>query len=163
MTSVFNTKWEIGKPKSIIIPGIQMHTNQVFHCWNNPVLALFLKNFFYNIYDPILFEIEVDEIVSDNGIIFASKMQTITSKLDLPQINKKQQDIFCIRMAKMMDVDERLNLLDDTIILNNSLFLSHVYNVIFNVYRYYNMFTETEVKKSLNKKLINIATDIMEL
>ena len=113
MVSYGDTKWEIGKPITLSKEGVQMCTDQVFHCYNHPALAIIFNPIHANIKNPKLFEIEVDKIVATDGLKFASKSQTLIKELPLPQIELIQKIEFAIRVAKLVYKDEQWNIWAD--------------------------------------------------
>jgi hypothetical protein len=109
MTSHNDTKWELNVPISIEKPGKEMCTDQVLHCYNHPLLAVFLKPIHTNIKEPCLFEIVVDEIVNSDGLKFASKSQTLINEIPLPEISTEQRIAISIKIAKTVYKDEKWN------------------------------------------------------
>ena len=102
-------QWEIGKTYTIEKPGNEMCSDEVFHCYNHPILAVLLNRLHVNIRNPRLFEIEVPEFVNNDGLKFASKSQTLVKELDLPTITNDQRLEFAIRVAKLVCDDEKWN------------------------------------------------------
>lgn len=113
MTSHNDTKWEIGTTITILKPGKEMCTDQVLHCYNHPLLAVFLNPIHADIKNPLLFEISVDEIVNSDGLKFASKSQTLINKIPLPEISTEQRIEIGIRIAKTVFKDKKWNLWAD--------------------------------------------------
>ncbi|HNC65392.1 MAG TPA: hypothetical protein PK075_12140 [Chitinophagales bacterium] len=113
LKSYNNTQWELNKTITVNIPGNAMCSNQVLHCYNHPLLAVFLNPIHAAISDPRLFEIEVDEIVANDGLKFASKSQTLIKELELPKISLEQKIEFGIRVAKLVYNDENWNIWAD--------------------------------------------------
>lgn len=109
LTSYSNTQWELDKTITVSVPGNAMCTNQVLHCYNHPLLAVILNPAHADIKNPRLFEISVDEIVSNDGLKFASKSQTLIKELELPKISLEQKVEFGIRVAKLVCKDEKWN------------------------------------------------------
>jgi hypothetical protein len=102
LTSYEDTKWEIGTPITIAKEGVEMCSDQVLHCYNHPVLAVVFNPIHASIYNPKLFEIEVDKIVATDGLKFASKSQTLIREISLPEITTKQKIEFAIKVAKLV-------------------------------------------------------------
>jgi hypothetical protein len=113
MTSHNNTKWEIGVPISILKEGNTMCSDEVLHCYNHPLLAVFLNPIHANIKEPKLFEIKVDEIVNSDGLKFASKSQTLLKKIPLPEISIQKKIEIGIKIVKTINKDEKWNLWAD--------------------------------------------------
>jgi hypothetical protein len=109
LTSRNNTKWEIGVPVTIQKEGVEMCTDQVLHCYNHPLLAVILNPIHVGISNPKLFEIEVDKIVNNDGLKFASKSQTLLKEINLPFLTTYQQVVFAIKVAKLVCNDEKWN------------------------------------------------------
>lgn len=109
MTSHNDTKWEIGTTITILKPGKEMCTDQVLHCYNHPLLAVFLNPIHADIKNPLLFEIKVDEIVNSDGLKFASKSQTLLKEISLPEISTEQRIAISIKIAKTVYKDEKWN------------------------------------------------------
>jgi hypothetical protein len=109
MTSYKDTKWEIGVPISILKEGNTMCSDEVLHCYNHPLLAVFLNSIHADIKEPKLFEIKVDEIVNNDGLKFASKSQTLINEIPLPEISSEQRIEIGIKIAKTVYKDEKWN------------------------------------------------------
>jgi len=109
LTSYDNFQWEIGKEYTIDRPGNVMCSNDVFHCYNNPLLAEFMMpmHLFEKDYD--LYKIEVPEFVNSDGLKFASKSQTIIEKVERPVITNEQRIEIAIRVAKLVYVNVEWN------------------------------------------------------
>ncbi len=102
-------QWEIGKTYTIDKPGNKMCSDEVFHCYNHPVLAVLFNPTHGFIDNPRLFEIEVPEFVNNDGLKYASKSQKLIKEIDLPVISMEQRAEFAIRVAKMVCKDEAWN------------------------------------------------------
>jgi len=113
MTSHNNTKWEIGVPISILKEGNTMCSGEVLHCYNHPLLAVFLNPIHANIKEPRLFEIEVDKIVNSDGLKFASKSQTLLKEIPLPEISLQKKIEIGIKIVKTVNKNEKWNLWAD--------------------------------------------------
>jgi hypothetical protein len=113
MTSYNNTKWEIGVPISIIKEGNTMCSGEVLHCYNHPLLAVFLNPIHANIKEPKLFEIEVDKIVNSDGLKFASKSQTLLKEIPLPEISLQKKIEIGIKIVKTVNKNKKWNLWAD--------------------------------------------------
>lgn len=113
LKSFNNTQWELNKTITVNIPGNTMCSKQVLHCYNHPLLAVLLNPIHADIYTPTLFEINVDEIVNNDGLKFASKSQTLVKKLSIPEISIEQKIEFGIRVAKLVSKDKIWNLWAD--------------------------------------------------
>jgi len=109
MTSYNDFRWEIGKEYIIIEPGNMMCSNDVFHCYNNPLLAEFMLPFHLSGNDYDLYKIEVPEFVNNDGLKFASKSQKILEKVDRPVISREQRVEIAIRVAKLVCKDVEWN------------------------------------------------------
>jgi len=102
MTSYNNFQWEIGKEYTIDKPGNEMCSKQVFHCYNNPLLAEFMMPLHISfIVDYDLYKIEVPEFVNDDGLKFVSKSQKVIEKIERPIITAEQRTEIAIRVAKL--------------------------------------------------------------
>jgi len=113
MTSYKDTQWEIGVPISISKPGNAMCTDQVLHCYNHPLLASFLNTVHANIKNPRLFLIEVDSIVNNDGLKFASKSQTLLEEIPYIDIPLLKRIEIAIKIAKTMHKEEEWSLWAD--------------------------------------------------
>ena len=102
-------QWEIGKEYTIDKPGNKMCSDEVFHCYNHPVLAVLFNILHGNIENPRLFEIEVPEFVNNDKLKYASKSQKLIKEIDLPVISIEQRIEFAIRVAKLVCDDEKWN------------------------------------------------------
>jgi hypothetical protein len=109
MTSHNDTKWELNAPIKILKPGIEMCSDQVLHCYNHPLLASFLNPIHGNISNPRLFLIEVDEIVNNDGLKFASKSQTILEEIPYIDISLEKGIEIGIRVTKTVYKDKSWN------------------------------------------------------
>jgi hypothetical protein len=109
MSSYKDTKWEIGIPIKIEKTGNTMCSDEVLHCYNHPLLAVFLNPIHADIKEPKLFEIKVDEIVNNDGLKFASKSQTLINEIPLPKISSEQRIEIGIKIAKTVYKDEKWN------------------------------------------------------
>jgi hypothetical protein len=113
MTSLNNTKWEIGKTITISKQGDVMCTDQVLHCYNHPMLAVIFNPIHANISNAKLFEISVDSIVNNDGLKFASKSQTLLREISLPEISLEQKIEFAIKVSKLVYKNKKWNLWAD--------------------------------------------------
>ena len=113
MTSHNNTKWEVNKTITVTKKGIEMCTAQVLHGYNHPLLAVLFNPIHSNIYNPRLFEIDVDTIVNTDGLKYASKQQTLIKEITIPEINLEQRIEFAIRVAKLVCKDTDWNMWAD--------------------------------------------------
>ena len=109
LKSYNNTQWQIGVPVTVTVPGNQMCTDQVLHCYNHPLLAVLFSPIHVEIFKPRLFEISVDEIVNSDGLKFASKSQTLIKEIPLPEISTEQKVEFGIRTAKLVYKNQNWN------------------------------------------------------
>ena len=102
-------QWEIGKTYTIDKPGNKMCSDEVFHCYNHPVLAVLFNRIHADIQNPRLFEIEVPEFVNDDKMKFASKSQKLIKEIDLPVISVEQRAEFAIRIVKLVHKNKEWN------------------------------------------------------
>ena len=102
-------QWEIGKTYTIDKPGNEMCSDEVFHCYNHPALAVLFNPIHGNIENPRLFEIEVPEFVNNDQLKYASKSQTLIKEIDLPVITVEQRVEFAIKVVKLVCDDEKWN------------------------------------------------------
>ena len=102
-------QWEIGKEYTIDKPGNKMCSDEVFHCYNNPLLAVLFNPIHVNIENPRLFEIEVPEFVNNDQLKYSSKSQKLIKEIDLPVISTEQRVEFAIRVTKIVCKDEAWN------------------------------------------------------
>ena len=102
-------QWEMGKEYTIEKPGNEMCSDEVFHCYNHPALAVLFNILHANIKDPKLFEIEVPEFVNNDRLKYASKSQKLIKEIDLPVISINQRIEFAIKVAKIVCKDEAWN------------------------------------------------------
>ena len=92
-------KWEIGKKETIDIPGAELCSNQVFHAYKSPELAVLFNPIHAYYRDPILIKIECD-IVADDGLKIGSKWQKPIELIPLPEITARERTVFAILCAK---------------------------------------------------------------
>ena len=102
-------QWEIGKEYTIDKPGNEMCSDEVFHCYNHPLLAALFNPIHISIDNPRLFEIEVPEFVNDDKLKYASKRQKLIKEITLPVISNEQRVEFAIRVTKLVCDDEAWN------------------------------------------------------
>ena len=102
-------QWEMGKEYTIEKPGNEMCSDEVFHCYNHPALAVLFNVLHADIQNPRLFEIEVPEFVNDDKLKYASKSQKLIKEIDLPVISINQRIEFAIKVAKIVCKDEAWN------------------------------------------------------
>lgn len=95
-------KWKIGQTNKATVPGINMCTNQVLHCYKSPEQAMLLNPIHANFKNPILLEIECSEIVANDGLKYACKEQTPNKIVPLPQWTIKQKVAFAIKCALLV-------------------------------------------------------------
>ena len=92
-------QWEINKEYRIDKHGNELCSDQVFHCYSHPILAILLNPIHANIDNPRLFEIEVDAIVNDDGLKYGTKIQKLVRELEVPQLDIMTKVDFSIRIA----------------------------------------------------------------
>lgn len=85
MTTYADCKWEIGVKKEIAIPGNTLCSDQVFHFYDSPEIAVLLNPIFYNYKNYRMWEIDGDE-VSHDGLKGGSKWQTLVREVRVPII-----------------------------------------------------------------------------
>lgn len=99
MTSYAGMKWELGETNHAGVPGTQMCTDQVLHCYADPYLAVLLNPLHADIKNPRLFKIAVPEVVATDGLKHASKSQALLEELPLPVITTQERVRFAITCA----------------------------------------------------------------
>ena len=92
-------QWEMNKEYRIDKPGKELCSDQVFHCYSHPVLAILLNPIHANINNPRLFEIEVDAITNDDGLKYGTKMQKLVREIEIPKLDIMTKVDFSIRVA----------------------------------------------------------------
>ena len=85
MTTYADCKWEIDVKKEIAIPGNTLCSDQVFHFYDSPEIAVLLNPIFYNYKNYRMWEIDGDE-VSHDGLKGGSKWQTLVREVPVPII-----------------------------------------------------------------------------
>ena len=88
--------WEIGVEKFVSMPGNKLCSEEVFHFYDSPALAV-LMNPIHGEYAAgyRLWEIECDEVAHD-GLKGGSKKQTLLREIPVPQITSLQKARFAI-------------------------------------------------------------------
>jgi len=92
-------KWEIGKKETIDIRGNELCSDQVFHAYKSPELAVIFNPIHAEYKNPLLVKIECD-IVADDGLKIGSKWQTPLELVTLPNITQREKIVFAILCAK---------------------------------------------------------------
>jgi len=97
-----NTHWEIGVTNKAKLPGTNMCSGQVLHCYSNPYLAVLFNPIHANIANPILMEIKCSPIVNTDGLKHACKEQTPIRVIPLPTLTTTQKVAFAIKCALLV-------------------------------------------------------------
>lgn len=107
-------QWEMGKEYRIDKPGKTLCSDQVFHCYSHPVLAILLNPIHAHIDNPRSFEIEVDAIINDDGLKYGTKMQKLAKEIEVPQLDIMAKVDFSIRIAMDVYKEEGFTIWADT-------------------------------------------------
>ncbi len=102
MSTNNNTKWEIGVANRAMEPGNDMCSNQVLHCYSDPLLAVLFNPIHASIINPVLLKIECSEIINTDGLKHACKEQTPISMEELPVVTTTQKIAFAIKCALLV-------------------------------------------------------------
>lgn len=90
MTTHVGFKWELGREYVIEKPGTELCSDQVFHYYDSPELAMLLNPIHANYPAPRLFAVECDFVAHD-GLKGGAKKMTLTRELPLPEFSVKQR------------------------------------------------------------------------
>ena len=91
-------KWVVGVEQFIAKPGNALCSDQVFHFYDSPRIAILLNPAHANISDPVVWEVDCDEVAHD-GVKGGAKRMTIIKKVKIPHFTNLQKQIFAIKCA----------------------------------------------------------------
>jgi hypothetical protein len=94
-------QWEIGVEQVITKPGTVLCSNQVFHFYDSPELAILLNPIHADIKNPRLWEVDCDQVAHNETKGGAKKMKFVR-ELPSPQITIEQKIKFAILCAKVV-------------------------------------------------------------
>ena len=98
MTTHAGHKWKIGVEQVIDEPGNTLCSDQVFHFYDSPEVAVLLNPAHANIANPLLWEVSCDEVAHD-GTKGGAKHMTLTKKVKAPRFTELQKQVFAIKCA----------------------------------------------------------------
>lgn len=98
MTTHNDHKWEIGVKQVIDKHGNTLCSNQVFHFYDSPEIAVLLNPSHANIKNHRLWEVECDEVVHD-GTKGGAKRMKLVKKVEAPVFSLLQKRVFAIKCA----------------------------------------------------------------
>ena len=100
------TQWSKGVSHTAIEAGNELCSEQVIHCYRDPLLAVLFNPIHANFSKPHLWEAETDEIVADDGLKLGVKKLTTLKRIRIPRISKSQYIAFAILCALEVRHDE---------------------------------------------------------
>jgi hypothetical protein len=93
-------QWELGKKEVIETTSGELCSDQFFHYYDHPLLAILLNPIHASINNPRLFLVETaGESLSDKGLKSGSKELTLIEEIELPDITLNQKIAFGILCA----------------------------------------------------------------
>lgn len=103
-------QWVIGEKKTIKKEGNTLCSDEVFHFYDSPKLAVLLnpEHGNYDAKTMRLWEIEGDEVAHD-GLKGGSKWQILKKEIPIPNITLEQKVEFAIQCAKLVNSDKEWN------------------------------------------------------
>ena len=113
LTTHCGYQWELGVWQEVKVEGWKPSTNQVFHYYHDPLLAVLFNPFQSNIKNPRLFEIEIDGELGNDKIKGWCKQMKLVKEIPLPVFTADQYVEFAIRVAKTISHDWVWNLWAD--------------------------------------------------
>lgn len=102
MKSYKNFLWEIGATVKIEKEGNRLCSEDVFHFYDHPALAVIFNPIHAQIKNPRLFEIEVEDIVSHDGMKGGCKQATLVKEIPIPKISLEQRVEFAIKVSLLV-------------------------------------------------------------
>ncbi|MDD5381838.1 MAG: hypothetical protein PHG53_09430 [Phycisphaerae bacterium] len=102
-------QWTIGKWEQADGKG-ELCTEHWLHCYNSPLLAVFLNPVHGGIKNPRLFKIKVGgEKKSDRGLKFGFTKMRLVQEIPLPELTKNQKIAFGILVTKEIYKNRKWN------------------------------------------------------
>ena len=98
LTTHYGHQWEVGVEQVISKPGNVLCSDQVFHFYDSPEVAVLLNPTHANITNPLLWEVSCDEVAHD-GVKGGAKHMTLIKKVKAPRFTKLQKQVFAIKCA----------------------------------------------------------------
>jgi hypothetical protein len=99
-------QWELGKKEVIETSGGELCSDQFFHYYDHPLLAILLNPIHGSIKNPRLFLVETaGESLSDKGLKSGSKELTLVEEIELPEVALNQKIAFGILCALEVNRD----------------------------------------------------------
>ena len=98
MTTHNGHKWEVGIEQVINKPGNRLCSDQVFHFYDSPEIAVLMNPAHANIDKPILWEVDCNEVAHD-GAKGGAKRMTLVKKIKAPKFTTLQKQVFAIKCA----------------------------------------------------------------
>jgi hypothetical protein len=93
-------QWELEKTETIDTKGGELCSNDFFHYYTDPLLAVILNPIHACIENPRIFLVKPSgETKDDNGLKMGSKELTLVEEIELPEITKVQKIAFGILCA----------------------------------------------------------------
>jgi hypothetical protein len=92
-------RWKVGVERVIEKPGTELCSDQVFHFYDGPELAVLLNPIHADIENPRLWEVECDQVAHDE-IKGGAKRMRLVRELPVPQVTMEQTVRFAILCAK---------------------------------------------------------------
>ena len=91
-------EWEVGVEQVIDEPGNALCSDQVFHFYDSPEVAILLNPAHANITNPVVWEVDCDEVAHD-GVKGGAKRMTLVKKIKAPKFTRLQKQVFAIKCA----------------------------------------------------------------
>ena len=101
-----DTQWGRGITNTAKVAGNRLCSEQVIHCYRDPLLAVLFNPLHANIPKPHLWEAEADEIVADDGQKLGAKTLTTLRRIRIPRIRRTQYIAFAILCALEVNHDK---------------------------------------------------------
>src|SRR3989304_4399778 len=94
-----HTKWGEGVTHTAAGTGRQLCTDGVIHVYDNPLKAVLFNPIHANIQHPVLWEVQVEGVVADDGTKVGVKTCTTVRRIPLPVISPTQRVRIAIHCA----------------------------------------------------------------
>ncbi len=98
MTTHRGHKWEVGVEQVIDKPGNSLCSDQVFHFYDSPEIAVLMNPMHAAITNPVLWEVDCDEVAHD-GTKGGAKRMVLVKKIKAPKFTTLQKQVFVIKCA----------------------------------------------------------------
>ncbi len=100
-------QWGENITHEITKPGATLCTDEVIHFYAHPGLAVFMNSHHANIYNPRLWECEVENVVANDYTKSGCKKLTTLKRLPVPKLSTEQRIEIAIRIARLVYFEEK--------------------------------------------------------